>query len=182
MAALDTPVCEFGWKAKDFTLKDAWGNAFQLSSLAGPKGTLVLFICNHCPYVRAIAGRIARDTFDLQKMGIGVIGVMPNDYQRYPEDAPSEMITFAQAHKFTFPYLVDEKQGVARAYGAVCTPEFFGFNTDLELQYRGQLDKSRRAPIENARRDLFDAMCLIAETGKGPAQQQPSMGCSIKWR
>lgn len=182
MAALDTPVCAFGWKAKDFTLKDAWGNTFHFRDLVGPKGTLVMFICNHCPYVRAIAKRIARDASDLQKLGIGVIGVMPNDYQRYPEDAPSAMIKFAQAHRFTFPYLVDETQNVARAYGAVCTPEFFGFNTNLELQYRGQLDDSRRAPIDNAKRDLFEAMCLIAETGNGPTEQKPSMGCSIKWR
>jgi alkyl hydroperoxide reductase subunit AhpC len=141
-----------------------------------------MFICNHCPYVRAIADRIARDALELQKRGVSVIAVMPNDYVHYPEDAPEQMKRFAKKHNFSFPYVVDETQEVARAYDAVCTPEFFGFNADLELQYRGRLDASRTTLVPDARRELFEAMCQIAETGEGPAEQQASMGCSIKWR
>jgi peroxiredoxin len=182
MAALETPAGDIGWRAEDFTLEDAYGNPFRLQDIKGASGTLVMFICNHCPYVRTIADRIARDAVDLQKRGIGVIAVMPNDYRRYPEDAPEQMKRFATEHNFSFPYVVDETQEVARAYDAVCTPEFFGFNAALELQYRGRLDASRTTLVADARRELFEAMCRIAETGKGPAEQQPSMGCSIKWR
>jgi hypothetical protein len=141
-----------------------------------------MFICNHCPYVRAVAERIARDALDLQERGIGVIAVMPNDYARYPEDAPERMKRFAKEHNFSFPYVVDETQAVARAYDAVCTPEFFGFNAAMELQYRGRLDASRTTLVPNARRELFEAMCRIADTGEGPQEQHASMGCSIKWR
>jgi peroxiredoxin len=182
MAALETPAGDIGWQAEDFTLEDAYGNPFQLYDLKGPSGTLVMFICNHCPYVRAIADRIVRDALDLQKRGVGVIAVMPNDYVRYPEDAPEQMKHFAQEHNFSFPYVVDETQAVARAYDAVCTPDFFGFNAALELQYRGRLDASRTTLLPDARRELFEAMCRIAETGKGPTEQHASMGCSIKWR
>ena len=182
MAALEAPAGAIGWQAKDFTLEDAYGNPFRLSDLKGPSGTLVMFICNHCPYVRAIADRIARDALDLQERGVSVIAVMPNDYVHYPEDAPEQMKRFAKKHNFCFPYVVDETQEVARAYDAVCTPEFFGFNADLELQYRGRLDASRTTLVPDARRELFEAMCQIAETGEGPAEQQASMGCSIKWR
>ena len=182
MAALEAPAGAIAWQAKDFTLEDAYGNPFRLSDLKGPSGTLVMFICNHCPYVRAVADRIARDAVDLQKRGVGVIAVMPNDYVRYPEDAPEQMKRFAKQHNFSFPYVVDETQEVARTYDAVCTPEFFGFNTDMELQYRGRLDASRTTLVPDARRELFEAMCEIAETGEGPAEQQASMGCSIKWR
>jgi peroxiredoxin len=182
MAALETPAGELFWRAKDFVLEDAYGNPFRLYDLKGPSGTLVMFICNHCPYVRAITGRIARDVLDLQKRGVGAIAVMSNDYVRYPEDAPEQMRHFAEEHSFSFPYVVDETQEVARAYGAVCTPEFFGFNANLQLQYRGRLDASRTTLVPGARRELFEAMCQIAETGKGPVEQQASMGCSIKWR
>ena len=182
MAALETPAGALGWRAKDFTLRDAYGDPFRLSDLKGPSGTLVMFICNHCPYVRAIADRIARDTFDLQKRGVGVIAVMPNDYVRYPQDAPEQMKRFAEQHDFSFPYVVDETQEVARAYDAVCTPDFFGFDAALELRYRGRLDASRTTLVPDARRELFEAMCRIAETGEGPAEQHASMGCSIKWR
>jgi len=183
MAALETPLCDFGWEAPKFTLNDAYGNRFSLDAIKGPYGTLVMFICNHCPYVRAVADRIARDAFDLQKKGIGVIAIMPNDYERYPDDAPDAMIRFALEHHFSFPYVVDETQKVARAYGAICTPEFFGFNTDLQLQYRGRLDASKRAPApKGAPRELYEAMVQIAETGQGPREQHASMGCSIKWR
>jgi peroxiredoxin len=182
MAALETPAGELGWQAEDFTLKDAYGNPFRLYDLKGPSGTLVMFICNHCPYVRAIADRIARDALDLQKRGVSVIAVMPNDYVRYPNDAPERMKRFAKEHSFSFPYVVDETQEVARVYDAVCTPEFFGFDADMQLQYRGRLDASRTTLVPDARRELFEAMCRIAETDNGPAEQQPSMGCSIKWR
>jgi peroxiredoxin len=182
MAALEIPAGALGWRAKDFTLRDAYGDPFRLSDLKGPSGTLVMFICNHCPYVRAIADRIARDAFDLQKRRVGVIAVMPNDYVRYPQDAPEQMKRFAEQHDFSFPYVVDETQEVARAYDAVCTPDFFGFNAALQLQYRGRLDASRTTLVPDARRELFEAMWQITETGEGPAEQQASMGCSIKWR
>jgi peroxiredoxin len=183
MAALQPPLCDFGWEAPRFTLEDAYGNPFALEDVRGPYGTLVMFICNHCPYVRAIADRIGRDAFDLQKKGVGVIAVMPNDYERYPDDAPEKMKRFAEDHRFSFPYVVDEAQTVAKAYGAVCTPEFFGFNADLKLQYRGRLDASGRAPApRSARRELYEAMSRIAQTGSGPSEQHASMGCSIKWR
>jgi peroxiredoxin len=182
MVATQTPICDFGWKAVDFSLEDPDGRSYSLEDIRGPNGTLILFICNHCPYVRAVADRIARDVRDLQAKGIGVIAIMPNDYQHYPDDAPARMKDFAEQHGFTFPYVVDETQKVARRYGAICTPDFFGFNADLELQYRGRLDASRREAVEGAPRELYEAMCQVAETGRGPEQQIASMGCSIKWR
>jgi peroxiredoxin len=182
MAALAPPVCDFGWKAVDFDLADPNGERYALADVRGPGGLLVMFICNHCPYVRAIAGRIARDARDLQAEGIGVVAIMSNDYRRYPDDAPARMLDFARAHGFNFPYLIDETQSVAAAYGAVCTPDFFGFNADLALQYRGRLDDSRTEPRVGARRELFEAMSAVAATGRGPADQTPSIGCSIKWR
>jgi len=182
MVATQTPICDFGWKAVDFSLEDPDGRSYSLGDVKGPKGTLILFICNHCPYVRAVADRIARDVGDLQAKGIGVIAIMPNDYRHYPDDAPARMKDFAEQHGFTFPYVVDGTQKVARKYGAVCTPDFFGFNADLELQYRGRLDASRREAVEGAPRELYEAMCRVAETGRGPEQQIASMGCSIKWR
>jgi peroxiredoxin len=181
MVLTDTPLCDFGWTAPDFELADPDGRMVSLSAVRGATGTLVMFICNHCPYVRAVAGRLARDARELQELGIGVIAVMPNDYRRYPDDAPAAMREFAARHGFTFPYVVDETQAVARAYGAVCTPDFFGFDRDLGLQYRGRLDESRTEPKPGARRELFEAMRQIAETGQGPRQQTASMGCSIKW-
>jgi peroxiredoxin len=182
MVATQTPICDFGWKAVDFSLEDPDGRSYSLEDIRGPNGTLILFICNHCPYVRAVADRIARDVRNLQAKGIGVIAIMPNDYQHYPDDAPARMKDFAEQHGFTFPYVVDETQKVARRYGAICTPDFFGFNADLELQYRGRLDASRREAVEGAPRELYEAMCQVAETGRGPEQQIASMGCSIKWR
>ena len=180
--ALEPPVCDFGRKAVDFTLPDPSGRTFSLGEIRGAAGTLVMFICNHCPYVRAVAARIARDSRDLQAHGIGVIAVMANDYRSYPDDAPDRMAAFAARHGFTFPYVIDETQAVARAYGAVCTPDFFGYNAALELQYRGRLDASRTDAAPDARRELFEAMLQVAETGHGPRQQIASMGCSIKWR
>jgi peroxiredoxin len=175
-------ICAFGWKAHDFALKGVDGKTYSLSDVRGPKGMLVVFICNHCPYVRASIGRIVAEAKALREIGIGTIAVMPNDTKSYREDSFENMKTFAAKHGFTFPYVIDETQDVARAYDAQCTPDFFGFNAQDELQYRGRLDASRITEIANARRDLFEAMKQVAETGHGPQQQIPSMGCSIKWK
>jgi peroxiredoxin len=180
--AATPPVCDFGWKAVDFSLLGIDGRTHSLADLAGPKGTLVVFMCNHCPYVRSIIGRLAAEAEALAALGIGVVGINANDPTAYPEDSYENMKSFAEEHGFGFPYLVDPTQEAARAYGAVCTPDFFGFNKDLALQYRGRLDESRTALVPNARRELFEAMRQVAETGRGPAEQIPSMGCSIKWK
>lgn len=182
MALTRTPICDFGWKAVDFSLAGIDGKTYSLADVRGPKGTLVMFLCNHCPYVRAIIDRIVRDVGALADHGVGAIAIMPNDPVAYPEDSFDNMKEFARAHDFPFSYVIDATQEVARAYDAVCTPDFFGFNADLELQYRGRLDESRLEPVPGARRDLFEAMVSVAETGRGPAEQIPSMGCSIKWR
>lgn len=176
------PVCDFGWKARDFSLPATDGKTYTLDELRGPKGLLVAFICNHCPYVKSVIGRIVRDAAALQDMGVGVVAICANDASAYPDDAFDKMAMFAKANAFTFPYLHDEAQSVAREWDAVCTPDFFGFNSNLELQYRGRLDESGREAIPGARRELFEAMTQIAETGHGPAEQTPSMGCSIKWK
>ena len=183
MVSLQTPVCDFGWKALDFDLPGVDGKRYNLASARGPKGLLVMFICNHCPYVQAIRDRLVRDCRELQQIGINTIAIMSNDPADYPEDSFDNMKKVAQEFDFPFPYVWDESQEVAQAYGAVCTPDFFGFNADLGLQYRGRLDASRKeAAPTDARRDLFEAMKEVALTGKGPAEQIPSMGCSIKWR
>jgi len=176
------PVCDFGWKAPDFALRGIDGKTYGLAEVAGPRGTLIVFMCNHCPYVRAIAGRLAEEAKLLAGLGIGVAGINANDATAYPEDSFDNMKAFAAANGIAFPYLVDPTQQVARAYGAVCTPDFFGFNKDGELQYRGRLDESRSRLVAGARRELYEAMVQIAETGKGPVEQIPSMGCSIKWK
>ena len=177
------PVCDFGWKAPDFTLPGVDGKTYSLPELKGSKGTLVAFICNHCPYVQAVIDRLVRDARDLEPLGVKTVAVCSNDAVNYPEDSFDNMKRFAEQHGFTFPYLHDESQEVARRYGAICTPDFFGFNADLELQYRGRLDESRKeAAAPHVRRDLFEAMKLIAETGQGPRDQIPSIGCSIKWK
>jgi len=176
------PVCEFGWKARDFDLPATDGKRYRLANLAGPKGLLLMFICNHCPYVKAIRDRMLRDAAELQSMGVGVAAISANDPVDYPEDSFENMQQVARDYNFPFPYLFDESQDVARTYGAVCTPDFFGFNASLELQYRGRLDASRTAPVPNARRELFEGMQAVARTGKGPAGQVASMGCSIKWK
>lgn len=178
-----TPVCSFGWKAPDFRLPATDGKIYVFDDVRGPNGTLVMFICNHCPYVQAIIERIVRDTAELATYGIASVAISSNDAASYPEDSFERMQAEARAHAFPFPYLYDESQEVARAYGAVCTPDFFGFNNVRELQYRGRLDASRKDPVSpDARRDLFEAMKQVAATGKGPADQIPSMGCSIKWK
>ena len=179
---LDTPLCDFGWKAPDFTLKDPDGNAFTMSEQLGDKGLLIAFICNHCPYVKAITSRLAHDTQLLMDDGINVLAVMSNDYQNVASDSPENMKIFAAENNFPFPYLVDEDQQVGRAYNAICTPDFFGFNSAGELQYRGRLDDARMDNTAKRTPELVNAMRQIAKTAKGPEQQQPSMGCSIKWR
>ena len=179
---LDTPICDFGWKAPDFTLQDPDGKSYTLSEQLGDKGLLIAFICNHCPYVQAIAQRLADDVRELQAEGINVLAVMSNDYRDVPIDSPPNMKKFAQQHGFTFPYLVDEDQLVGRVYGAVCTPDFFGFNAAGELQYRGRIDNAAMGDPSNRTKELVNAMKQIAETGRGPEHQVASMGCSIKWR
>jgi peroxiredoxin len=181
--AEETPVCDFGWKAKDFTLPGVDGKTYSLADVRGENGTLVMFICNHCPYVKAVIDRIVRDVKDLEAHGIKAVAICANDAEHYPEDSFDNMRRFAEEHGFTFPYLHDESQEVARAYDAACTPDFFGFNADHELHYRGRLDESRKeAAPAHVRRDLFEAMKQIAATGQGPREQIPSIGCSIKWK
>lgn len=181
--AVTTPVCDFGWKAVDFTLPGSDGRAWSLADVAGPNGTLVMFLCNHCPYVKSVIDRIIRDARELQALGVGVVAISANDAGEYPEDSFDNMAALAERLQFPFPYLYDENQSVAKAYGATCTPDFFGFNTRGALQYRGRLDASgRQAAGPDARRELFEAMRMIAETGRGPAEQIASMGCSIKWK
>ena len=183
MVSLETPVCDFGQPAVDFTLPGVDGRDWTLTQCAGPNGLLVMFICNHCPYVKAVRDRLVRDCRELQQYGIGSVAIMANDPADYPEDSFDNMREVARQFDFPFPYLLDESQSVAKAYGAICTPDFFGYNNKLELQYRGRLDASRKDPAPaDARRDLFEAMVQIAETGQGPADQIPSMGCSIKWK
>lgn len=183
MVALNPPVCDFGQPAIDFDLPGVDGKRHTLASCRGPNGLLVMFICNHCPYVKAVIDRLLRDCRELAGHGIGCVAIMSNDVTEYPEDAPDRMRQWAAELAFPFPYLYDESQQVARAYGAVCTPDFFGYNADLELQYRGRLDASGRNPgPPEARRELFEAMREIAVTGRGPTAQIASIGCSIKWR
>jgi peroxiredoxin len=183
MVSLQTPVCDFGEAAPDFSLPGVDGQTWTRDACQGDRGLLVMFICNHCPYVKAVIHRIVRDARELAEHGIGCVAIMANDPTDYPEDSFENMRRVSAELDFPFPYLLDETQEVAKAYGAVCTPDFFGYNRDLGLQYRGRLDESRKetAP-EGVRRDLFEAMKQVAETGEGPREQIPSMGCSIKWR
>ena len=173
MALSATSICDFGWKARDFKLKGVDGKVYTLDDVRGTKGTLVVFICNHCPYVRAVIRRLVEEANALKAIGIGTIAIMPNDTQSYPQDSFENMKKFAREHALTFPYAIDETQEVARGYDAQCTPDFFGFNADDEL---------RTSIIPGARRDLFEAMTQVAQTGRGPLEQTASMGCSIKWR
>lgn len=179
---LDTPLCDFDWQAPDFTLPDLDGTPVSSAQSYGPNGLLVAFICNHCPYVKAVITRLVADAAQLAKAGVNTVAVMPNDFRNYPDDRPEMMREFAKRHAFAFPYLLDEEQRVARAFGAVCTPDFFGFNRDRGLQYRGRIDDAKMGDPANRAPELLDAMRQVAETGQGPAQQQPSMGCSIKWK
>ncbi len=180
--AMETPVCAFGWRAVDFSLPGTDGKSWTLADVRGPRGTLVMFICNHCPYVKAVIRPLVADVAALGALGIGAVAIMSNDTLAYPEDGFDAMTRLAVEQRFGFPYLYDESQAVARAYGAVCTPDFFGFDADLGLQYRGRLDSSGRQGQPGARRELLEAMTEIALTGHGPKAQTPSMGCSIKWK
>jgi len=183
MVSLETPVCDFGRPAPDFALPGVDGRTWTRDDCKGPNGLLVMFICNHCPYVQAVRERIVRDTRELMTLGVGAVAIMSNDPSDYPEDSFDNMKKVALEYDFPFPYLLDESQAIAKAYGAICTPDFFGYNADLELQYRGRLDESRKQTAAvGARRDLFEGMKRVAETGKGPEHQVPSVGCSIKWQ
>jgi peroxiredoxin len=182
MVSLQPPVCDFGWKARGFDLPGVDGKRYTPDNTRGKNGLLVMFICNHCPYVKSVRDRIVRDARELLQHGIGSVAIMSNDPTEYAEDSFANMQAVAREHDFPFPYLWDETQQVAKDYGAVCTPDFFGFNAALELQYRGRLDASKKDAVANAPRDLFDAMVQVAKTGRGPEEQIASMGCSIKWR
>lgn len=181
--AVETPICDFGWKAPGFSLPGVDGKTYTLADIKGENGTLIIFMCNHCPYVLAIIERLIVDVAALQAQGIKVVAINSNDPTQYPEDSFDNMKAMSAEHAFPFPYLFDESQDVAKAYDAVCTPDFFGFDTELGLQYRGRLDASNRnsAP-EGSPRELLEAMTLVAKTGRGPKDQIPSMGCSIKWK
>ena len=183
MVSLETPICEFGTPAIDFSLPGVDGKTWTLQNSRGENGLLVMFICNHCPYVKAVRERIVRDTKELLEYGINSVAIMSNDTSQYEEDSFENMKLIAKEFDFPFPYVLDETQTVAKAYGAVCTPDFFGYNGKFELQYRGRLDESRTetAPVD-VQRDLFEAMVEITKTGKGPKEQIASIGCSIKWK
>ena len=179
---LNTPVCNFGWQAPKFELKASNGKLYTFDDVMGDNGLLIAFICNHCPYVQAIITRLVSDANILEKQGAGVVAIMPNDYRKYPDDSPENMTIFSQQHQMTFPYLVDETQEVARVYDAVCTPDFFGLNSEGQLQYRGRLDDVKMADPTERKPELLEAMQMVLKTGKGPEAQTASMGCSIKWR
>ena len=185
MVALETPVCDFGWKAPEFNLIGIDNKFYSFQDIRGPKGTLVMFICNHCPYVRSVIHRIVEDVTLLKEKGIGVIAIMSNDVNdpKYgAEDSFDNMKLFSERNNFVFPYVYDETQSVGRKYNAVCTPDFFGFNANDELQYRGRLEESKMEIIPGAKKELLEAMMQVAETGSGPQDQIPSIGCSIKWK
>ena len=182
MVRTEAKVCDFGWKAVPFDLLGVDGKRHTLASARGPDGLLVMFICNHCPYVKAVIDRIVRDCKELAPHGIGAIAIMSNDPGEYPEDSFDNMKRIAREKAFPFPYVLDETQAIAKAYDAQCTPDFYGFNAKLELQYRGRLDASGTRALPDARRELFEAMVAVAKTGQGPQAQTPSIGCSIKWK
>ena len=182
MVLTKTPICNFGEKANPFKLKGTDSKIHKLEDHLGKNGLLIMFICNHCPYVKAVIEDIVDDCKNLEKEGLKSIAIMSNDTKDYPEDSFENMIAFSKKHGFTFPYLIDETQEVAKKYGAVCTPDFFGYNNKLELQYRGRIRELKDLkPIRNSKSDLFKAMRLVIKTGKGPKEQIPSMGCNIKW-
>ena len=182
MTSLTTPSGQPGWPAATFDLPGTDGHRHTLESVRGVDGTVVMFLCNHCPYVKAVITKIVRDMTELRQRGVGAIAIMSNDVAAYPDDSFDNMKAFAAQHGFTFPYVIDEKQDVARAYGAVCTPDFFGFDRGLKLAYRGRLDASGRSSDPTAARELFTAMVEVARVGKAPSVQHPSVGCSIKWK
>ena len=182
MASINPPVCDFGWQAPDFNLVNVDGNLVSLDLVMGKNGLLVMFICNHCPYVKAILPRLIADVRELKMLGVNTVAVMSNDATEYPEDSLENMQIIARVMDFPFPYLLDETQQTAKNYGAVCTPDFFGFNNKFELQYRGRFDESRKETAAESTRDLFHAMKKIVETSAGPREQVASIGCSIKWK
>ena len=180
---IQTPICDFGQKAHDFKLKSTDNKILSLNDVVGEKGTLIMFICNHCPYVKAVTKDIVDDCNELKKIGINSVAICANDAVNYPEDSFEKMIEFSIKNKFSFPYLNDETQEIAKTYDAVCTPDFFGYNKNLELQYRGRLRELKNlVPVRSGESDLLKAMKQIAETGNGPQNQIPSAGCSIKWK
>ena len=182
MTLTETPICNFGERAKDFNLSSTENRKTSLNEIVGKNGTLIMFICNHCPYVKAVIKDIVQDVNFLENLGIKSAAIMSNDVQNYPEDSFENMITFSKLHHFSFPYLIDDTQEVAKNFGAVCTPDFFGYNNNLELQYRGRIRELKNLiPVEDGERELLTAMKMIAKTGNGPKEQFPSMGCSIKW-
>ena len=181
MASINPPVCDFGWQAPDFNLVNVDGNLVSLDLAMGKNGLLVMFICNHCPYVKAILPRLITDVRELNILGVNTVAIMSNDAADYPEDSADNMQKIAREMNFPFPYLLDASQQIAKNYGAVCTPDFFGFNNKSQLQYRGRFDESRKQTAPKSTRDLFHAMKLIAKTGQGPREQITSVGCSIKW-
>ena len=179
---IQTPICDFGQKAIPFELKSTDNKILSLNDIKGENGTLIMFICNHCPYVKAITKELVEDCSELNKIGINSVAICSNDFVNYPDDSFDNMIKFSKNHKFNFPYLFDETQEIAKNYGAVCTPDFFGYNKNLELQYRGRIRELKELkPVGSGDSDLYKAMKQIAETGKGPEDQIPSMGCNIKW-
>ena len=182
MTLTKTPICNFGEKAKNFDLISTDNKKISLNDVKGKNGTLVMFICNHCPYVKAIIKNIVEDVKYLETLNIKSVAIMSNDVKNYPEDSFENMITFSKFNNFSFPYLFDETQKIAKDYGAVCTPDFFGYNSNLELQYRGRIRELKNLkPVIKGDSDLMTAMKLIAKSGKGPEKQIPSMGCNIKW-
>ena len=182
MSLTKTPICNFGEKAKDFKLKSVENKQISLNDIKGQNGTLIMFICNHCPYVKAVIKDLVDDVKFLDKLGIKSVAIMSNDVKNYPEDSFENMISFSKLNNFSFPYLIDETQDIAKKYGAVCTPDFFGYNKNLELQYRGRIRELKDLkPVRKGDSDLKIAMKLVAETGNGPKKQIPSMGCNIKW-
>ena len=180
---VNTSNCNFNWKAKDFELKSIDERRYSLQNLKGSNGTVIVFICNHCPYVKSIAYRLAFESRELIKISVNTIAIMSNDVENYPEDSFENMKKFSILNNFEFPYLYDEKQTVAKDYGAICTPDFFGFNKFLKLQYRGRIDSSiMNSKNDKIKRELYEAMQLICATDKGPNEQNNSIGCSIKWK
>ena len=179
---IKTPICDFGQAAKSFELKSTNNEIINLNDVRGENGTLIMFICNHCPYVIAVIKDIIEDYKNLKELGIKAVAICSNDSINYPDDSFDKMIKFHKDHNFNFPYLIDETQEIAKSYGAVCTPDFFGYNKKLVLQYRGRIRELKNLkPVEIGESDLFKAMKQIAETGSGPKDQIPSLGCSIKW-
>ena len=182
MVLTKTPICNFGEKAKDFNLLSTENKKISLNDVVGEKGLLIMFICNHCPYVKAVIKDIVEDVKYFESLGIKSIAIMSNDVKNYPDDSFENMIAFSKLHGFTFPYVIDDTQETAKKYGAVCTPDFFGYNKNIELQYRGRIRELKNLkPVRKADSDLLVAMKQISETGKGPENQIPSMGCNIKW-